>query len=470
MAPAIPYGEGWGRHDRILATSRAGGLLDRLGRASRAISSAVIALAYSRVTATSRRLTFPVSVALVAAVSALHPAVQVLSRAFLAEYPAVCLDTGSAIHTLLRKGPGFIPTPSCADAVFELAGFTCAAAVHPKATLSPDEKAVFFNKVIRLARTMLLPQNLSHELRSCLQEAKKTLGFVFVETDKTGQLVKVPEALIKFAIEATIRSKRGVGGFDLFDDPVCFALQLQAVKASINDTVDVFRRHALQWRSRWVDRDPFLALQPPLATALADGVEACAGYLPAFGSVKPLIKGHKMKIPLSQWLEQWTLQSSEILPLRLVHKATVGPSQPIASLICQVLEALAAVCTCALGQAANDIVRFCAEHAFSFCPAIATMDVTDAFWKMQERTILRRTKAVADDNPAILEFFVVSWETIELALHVILQDNFFVAPAFSSAAIYGRFTGCTMGNWCPNRFVKYTISAPSRRPWLGCPR
>ena len=167
-------------------------LLDRLGRASRAISSAVIALAYSRVTATSRRLTFPVSVALVAAVSALHPAVQVLIRAFLAEYPAVCSDTGSAIHTLLRKGPGFIPTPSCADAVFELAGFTCAAAAHPKATLSPDEKAVFFNKVIRLARTMLLPQNLSHELRSCLQDAKKTLGFVFVETDKTGQLVKVP--------------------------------------------------------------------------------------------------------------------------------------------------------------------------------------------------------------------------------------------------------------------------------------
>ena len=195
-----------------------------------------------------------------------------------------------------------------------------------------------------------------------------------------------------------------------------------------------------------MDRDPFLALQPPLATALADRVEACAGYIPAFGSVKPLIKDHKMKIPLSQWLEQWTLQSSEILPLRLVHKATVGPSQPIASLISPVLEALAAVCTCALGQAANDIVRFCAEHAFSFCPAIATMDVTDAFWKMQERTIMRRTKAVADDNPAILEFFVVSWETLELALHVILQDNFFVAPAFSSAAIYGRFTGCTMGN------------------------
>ena len=53
---------------------------------------------------------------------------------------------------------------------------------------------------------------------------------------------------------------------------------------------------------------------------------------------------------------------------------------------------------------------------------------------------------MADDNPEILEFFVVAWETLELALRVVLQDNFFVASAFSSPALYGRFVGCTMGN------------------------
>ena len=285
-------------------------LIDQLGCFRRSFSRVIVFLSLSRVAATSQRLVFPMSSALADAVTVLHPAAQIIVRAFLVEILRLPVDAGDTIQGLLHR---------------------CAAAAHPcKASLSVEDRCTFFARVIRLGSSLMAPQNLSPGLRLILKRAKKEAQYAFVETDKTGRLLQVPLALIKFAIEAPIRAKRGVGGFELFDDPVCFARQLYAVKNLINDSAEVFRRHAQEWKVRWINRDPFLALQIPLAVTLATKIEAVAGYIPAYGPVKPLIKDHKMKIPVQEWLDRWSVQSTEVLPIRLVHKATVGPSQPVA--------------------------------------------------------------------------------------------------------------------------------------------
>ena len=442
---------------------------DHLGAVANSLAKVVVSMAFPMFVDINMRLTLPLSCALTKTLATLHPVGQIIVRAFLAEYARIPGPPTEPLLALLEKGPGFIPTPTKAEAVFEMAVAFIAAAYNSKVPLSQDERACFFGKGILLARRVGLLQNLGEPMREALREVRRQASFVFVQTDKTGRVMRVPRDIMSFAVEASIRSKRGSGGFDLFDDPVAFARQLIEVKDKITQAADSFEEHGRRWKERWVGVDPFLALQKPLAWTLMESIRSAASYAPSFGPLKPLIKDHKMKESLEEWLDKWSFQKPSILPLRLVHKATVGPSQPVAVLVAPVLEALAACCSCALGQAAGDVVDFFAKRTFSYKPALAVMDVTDAFWRMQEGTILRRTKRVAVDNPKVLEFFNVAWETLEVAVRLVLQDNFFVAPAFSCVALYGRFTGCTMGNVVSKALCEIYYFGAFREALQTCP-
>ena len=403
------------------------------------LAHAVPVLAHNYYLATQIRLARPVLCDFIRAVSTLHPVLQVTIRAFLAEIKRNGSAPSNALQKLLAKGPGFVPTPERHEFLFEVAAHSIAIANNTDWTLPTHARTQFHNRLMDLACKVSFPSNISSDERCALGKARKDRQHFFVPTDKTGRIVAIKKDLLLFSIECTIRSRQGRGGFDILDDAVTLASQMQELKERLRAAIPRFRAQGEAWR-----REHAQSHHPPLATRIAETLADTANYLPTFGAVKPLLKDHKLPCSLETALAR--APPCEPLPLRLTHDATVGPTNAIAGLVNPVLEMLAKRCALALAQAGHEVVQFAARTRFAARPSVGVADVSDAFWTMLDHVVYERVTYVAAQNPDVLVLFNTHIDTIIDVLRLVFCDNFFIALGYSAAIIVGRFVGCTMGN------------------------
>ena len=398
----------------------------------------------------------------------LHPAMRILMISFLEESRRFSLERKndcSPLNRLLTRGAGFIPTPSWSD--FCKAMITQSVknaglhSFHPKHPgIDSPTAQLYFERLKNLIWKVRLKDNLPHDERKALKEAIRNGDeFVFVQTDKTGRFIRIKRKSIAKAIGNFIRKQQG-RSFDIIADEISLANQLQEMKRKLQGGLGTFIEEfrALSPHGNW-EKGPFLvrgkffrkgtsALEK-MITVLASEIH----FLPAFGPLKPLIKDHKISGDIMKFIEENEDREDFSLPIRLTHKATEGPTAGLAEIIGPILECLAALCCLALCQASSDVAFFLRKFRFSKKPAIAAIDVENAFWAMRKKMCLERVATLARRFPEVLESFGITVRGLVVALDLIWEDNFFIALS-QFGPLFGRVLGCTMGN---------VISMPSCR-------
>lgn len=402
-------------------------------------------------------------------IASAHPALRCILEAFQRELNsnATTIPT-DPLHSLLLKGEGFIPTPNSFTSITN----TLVHSVRNTSLLSfmPGHPGIdsiasqlYQQRMADICRGMQWKDNLSRPERQALNEAKKDKHNVFVPTDKTGKLLRIPKSTMTAVIEKFILDKQG-STFDIITDSITMGTLLTKQKREMTDSIPFFNLELEKWHHHLHmniangANIPTAANTPsvvhdkhfPRGTTAIDKILKIliseAKYLPSFGPLKPHIKDHKLATDIQTILDEAERTGTiPTLPLRMTHKATCGPTAALAEIIGPVLEALANCCQLSLSQASCDIAKFCAAYDFALNIEFGAIDVTDAFWQMSQNICLERVRKLFRRYPQTEAIFGITEEALIKTIKLIWNDNFFSALG-TKGPIYGKINGCTMGN------------------------
>ena len=231
-----------------------------------------------------------------------HPLLGVVVESFLEERNKIT-EGGPTdpLTRILMKGPGFIPTPQKKDFIKAFVLHSVRdASLHlwDKGHPGLDAPVVmnFYEKLRRMIENVSLSDNLDKEERRTFEEARKDKEWVFVQTDKTGKMLRVPRKKMGKAIQHFIENQRGKS-FDIIEDEITLAHQLSELKSKMRRTKEELEKELTEMTEGTGEGTSLRihGLRFEKGTSVLEKVvqilRAEEHFQPSFGPMKPLQGG-----------------------------------------------------------------------------------------------------------------------------------------------------------------------------------